>query len=200
MTTEERILDSAVSLFSRKGYKNTSIKEIARKAGVNSLTIFRYFHDKDTLFFQAVEQMKGSTFDPGALNERLTFQDVTADLMAIGRAYRDEIYASLPLIRVYIGEGLNFEQLNEERWFISPVLSEHFQGYVEKLDGACALAKEHAGLLAEMFVSYITRKVMAGSKYQDVWEKTPEAEAAFERELTPQARYLASMITGRQTD
>ena len=44
MTTEARILDSAVNLFSRKGYKNTSIKEIARKAQVNSLTVFRYFH------------------------------------------------------------------------------------------------------------------------------------------------------------
>ncbi len=200
MTTEERILDSAVSLFSRKGYKNTSIKEIARKADVNSLTIFRYFHDKDTLFFQAVEQMKASSFDPGALNKRLTFQDVTADLMTIGQAYRDEIRASLPLIRVYIGEGLNFEQLNEERWFISPVLKEHFRGYVEKLDGACAPAKEHAGLLAEMFVSYITRKVMADSKHPDIWEKTPQAEAGFERELTPQADCMASMITGRQAD
>lgn len=196
MTTEQRIIDSAVSLFSRKGYKNTSIKEIARKADVNSLTIFRYFHDKDTLFFQAVEQMKQSAFDPEALNKTLTFRDITADLMTLGRAYLDEIYASLPLIRIYIGEG-SFEQLNGERWFVSPALKEHFSSYIEKLDGACALAKEHAGLLAEMFVSYITRKVMAGSKYQDVWEKTPEMEAGFEQDFTPQAKYMASMITGK---
>ncbi|MGM9608559.1 MAG: TetR/AcrR family transcriptional regulator [Oscillospiraceae bacterium] len=196
MTTEERIINSAVSLFSRKGYKNTSIKEIARKADVNSLTVFRYFHDKDTLFFQAVEQMKKSVFDPEKLNGQLTFQDVPADLMAMGRAYLDEIYANLPLIRIYIGEGLNFEQLNEERWFISPVLREHFSSYIGKLDGAGPLAKEHADLLAEMFVSYITRKVMAGSKYQDVWEKTPAIEAEFEQDFPPQARYMASMITG----
>lgn len=200
MTTEERIIHSAVSLFSRKGYKNTSIKEIARKADVNSLTIFRYFHDKDTLFFQAVEQMKQSVFDPEELNRRLTFQDVTADLMTIGRAYLDEIYANLPLIRIYIGEGLNFEQLNEERWFISPLLKEHFSSYLERLDGACALAREHAGLLAEMFVSYITRKVMAGSKCQDVWEKTPEIEAGFEQDFSLQAKYMASMITGKPAD
>lgn len=200
MTTQQRILDSAVSLFSRKGYKNTSIKEIARKADVNSLTIFRYFHDKDTLFFQAVEQIKQSSFDPEALTKRLTFRDITADLLILGRAYLDEIYASLPLIRIYIGEGMNFEQLNGERWFVSPVLKDHFQQYVEKLDGACALAKGHAGLLAEMFVSYITRKVMGASKYQDMWEKTPEIEAGFEQAFIPQVKYMASMITGKPAD
>lgn len=56
MTTEERIMDSAVSVFSRKGYQNSSIKEIAQKANVNSLTVFRHFHDKESLFLQAVEK------------------------------------------------------------------------------------------------------------------------------------------------
>lgn len=200
MTTEERIINSAVSLFSRKGYKNTSIKEIAQKADVNSLTIFRNFHDKDTLFFQAVEQMQKSSFDPEWLNKQLTFQDIASDLMVMGRAYLDEIYANLPLIRIYIGEGLNFKPPSGERWFISPVLKEHFISYLESLDGVCALAKEHTGLLAEMFVAYITRKVMAASKYQDAWEKTPVIEAGFERDISLQAKYMVSMITGKPAD
>lgn len=196
MTTEDRILDSAVNLFSRKGYKNTSIKEIARKAQVNSLTVFRYFHDKETLFFQAVERMKRHTFRPEALNEALTFRDIMADLTTIGQAYVDEIYASLPLIRIYIGEGMNFEQLKEERWFISPVLKEHFASYVRALDCACPSAKEHADLLAELLVSYITRKVMPSNKHRDVWEKTSEIEASFHKTFLPQAKCIAAMITG----
>lgn len=196
MTTEGRILDSAVSLFSRKGYKNTSIKEIARKAQVNSLTIFRYFHDKDTLFFQAVECMKQHTFHPEELDQKLTFRDVTEDLLTIGSAYVDEIYASLPLMRIYIGEGSNFEQLKEERWFISPVLKEHFCAYLRALDCACPLAKEHAELLAELFISYITRKVMPSNKHRNVWQKTPEMEAHIRENFLPQAKYIAFMVTG----
>lgn len=198
MTTEERILDSAVSLFSRKGYKNTSIKEIAQKADVNSLTVFRYFHDKETLFFQAVERMKASTFDPQTLNGKLSYEDVEADLMVIGKAYVDEIYASLPLIRIYIGDGLNFDRLKEERWFISPVLKEHFSSYIEAVKDACPLAKEHAPLLAELFVSYITRKVMPSNKYRNVWKRTSEIEANFNESMRPQAVYMAYMITGKQ--
>lgn len=199
MTTEERIIESAVNLFSRRGYKNTSIKEIARKAQVNSLTIFRYFHDKDTLFFQAVERMKQHTFYPEELDRKLTFQDVTGDLLTIGSAYVDEIYASLPLIRIYIGEGTNFEQLKAERWFISPVLKEHFCSYIRALDCACQLAKEHAELLAELFISYITRRVMPSNKHRNVWQKTSEMEERFQEDFLPQARYIAFMITGVQS-
>lgn len=199
MTTEDRMIESAANLFSRKGYKNTSIKEIARKAEVNSLTIFRYFHDKETLFFQTVEHMKQHTFCPQALNERLTFQNVVEDLMIIGLAYVDEIYASLPLMRIYIGEGMNFEQLKEERWFISPVLKEHFISYIQSLEQACPLAKEHAGLIAQMFIAYITRKVMPSNKHRDVWQKTSEIEASFYENFRPQAKYIAFMISGEQS-
>lgn len=194
MTTEERILDSAVILFSRKGYKNTSIKEIARKAQVNSLTVFRYFHDKDTLFFRAVERMKRHTFSPGPLDQKLTYRDVTADLMAIACAYVDEIYASLPLIRVYIGESPNFDQLKEDRWFISPALKEHFCAYIRALDCAAPSAKEHAGLLAELFISHITRKVMSGSKSERAWQKPPGTDDVLRKELLPQVQCMAFMI------
>lgn len=194
MTTEERILDSAVALFSRKGYKNTSIKEIARKAQVNSLTVFRYFHDKDTLFFQAVGRMKQHTFSPEQLDERLTFRDVAEDLMVIGRAYVDEICASLPLIRIYIGEGSNFDQLKEERWFISPALKAHFSAYVRALDCAAPSAGAHADLLAELFISHITRKVMSGSKYESAWKKPAELNAALHGELQSLAKCVAFMI------
>lgn len=199
MTTEERIIDSAVSVFSRKGYQNSSVKEIAQKASVNSLTVFRHFHDKESLFLQAVEKMKHSAFDGQALDQKLTYRDVEADLMTIGKAYLDEIYASLPLIRVYIGDGLNFDQLKEERWFVCPVLKEHFQTYIGKLEGVCALAKAHSELLAEMFVTYITRKVMPSNKYKDVWQKTSEIEANFNESMRPQVKYMAYMITGTES-
>lgn len=199
MTTEERIIDSAVSVFSRKGYQNSSIKEIAQKANVNSLTVFRHFHDKESLFLQAVEKMKSSAFDGQALDQKLTYQDVESDLMTIGKAYLDEIYASLPLIRVYIGDGLNFDQLKEERWFVCPILKEHFQSYIEKLEDVCALAKAHSELLAEMFVTYITRKVMPSNKYRDVWKKTSEIEANFNESMRPQVKYMAYMITGKES-
>ncbi|MGW8194630.1 MAG: TetR/AcrR family transcriptional regulator [Desulforhopalus sp.] len=44
--TKEAILDSAISLFSRNGYEQTSIEQIATVAGVGKGTVYSYFHTK----------------------------------------------------------------------------------------------------------------------------------------------------------
>lgn len=43
---ERKILDSAFYLFTKKGFKNTSIQEIVDKAGVAKGTFYLYFKDK----------------------------------------------------------------------------------------------------------------------------------------------------------
>lgn len=53
--TEVRIVEAAVQLFSRRGYKGTSTREIAHLAGVNEATLFRYFARKADLFSTAME-------------------------------------------------------------------------------------------------------------------------------------------------
>ncbi len=53
--TEVRIVEAAVQLFSRQGYKGTSTREIAHLAGVNEATLFRYFARKTDLFWAAAE-------------------------------------------------------------------------------------------------------------------------------------------------
>lgn len=196
MTTEKRIIDSAVRLFSQKGYKNTSIREVALKAGINKLTVFRHFNDKETLFAETIKVMKESQFDPCSLDAELTGQDIEYDLIVIGTAYLKEICANLPLIRIYIGDGLNLDSLKQERWFIVPILKEHFRGYINGLDLANPLAKEHSELLAEMFVAYITKKVMPSNKDKDFWERVPEQDESILTAMLPQFKYMAFMITG----
>lgn len=46
----ERILDAALELFGSKGFAATTTKEIAKKAGVNEVTIFRIFRSKQSLY------------------------------------------------------------------------------------------------------------------------------------------------------
>ncbi len=53
--TSVRIVEAAVQLFSRRGYKGTSTREIANLAGVNEATLFRYFSRKADLFWTATE-------------------------------------------------------------------------------------------------------------------------------------------------
>ena len=44
--TRDKILDASLALFSKKGFLGATTKEIAKKAGVAELTLFRHFSSK----------------------------------------------------------------------------------------------------------------------------------------------------------
>lgn len=46
----EQILQTAVELFSQRGFKGTTTKEIARASGVSEAMVFRHFATKDELY------------------------------------------------------------------------------------------------------------------------------------------------------
>jgi len=59
----EQILQTAVSLFSQRGFSGTTTKEIAKAAGVSEAMVFRHFSSKDELYGAILESKtcKGGT-------------------------------------------------------------------------------------------------------------------------------------------
>jgi len=55
----DRILRAAVKIFSRKGYFNSKVSEIARAAEVADGTIYLYFRNKDDLLISLFEEKMG---------------------------------------------------------------------------------------------------------------------------------------------
>jgi AcrR family transcriptional regulator len=53
---KEHIINTAISLFSTKGFEGTSIRDLAAKAGVNLAMINYYFGSKEKLFEYLIEQ------------------------------------------------------------------------------------------------------------------------------------------------
>ena len=51
-----RILETAGNVFAEKGFKDTTVREICRKAGVNLASVNYYFGDKERLYLEAVRQ------------------------------------------------------------------------------------------------------------------------------------------------
>lgn len=49
INTQQQILSATLSLFSRKGYFNTSVRDIARESGVSIGSIYHHFKDKEAL-------------------------------------------------------------------------------------------------------------------------------------------------------
>ena len=54
--TSQKIMDSALKLFARYGYKGASAKAIAVDAGFNELTLFRKFKTKKNLLDAVIDQ------------------------------------------------------------------------------------------------------------------------------------------------
>ena len=52
----QELLDTAMELFCQKGYEETSMGDIARKAGVAQGLCYRYFDSKQKLFQEAMDQ------------------------------------------------------------------------------------------------------------------------------------------------
>jgi len=51
--TQDRLLESACTVFADKGYRDATIAEICDKAGANRAAVNYYFRDKDTLYVEA---------------------------------------------------------------------------------------------------------------------------------------------------
>ncbi len=54
-STAEKIIETAIALFARKGYAAVSVKELAEEAGVNIALISYYFGGKEKLYTLALE-------------------------------------------------------------------------------------------------------------------------------------------------
>nr|WP_319489571.1 TetR/AcrR family transcriptional regulator [uncultured Caproiciproducens sp.] len=58
MTTKEKITEEALTLFSQKGYKGTSVKNIAAAVGIKDSSLYKHFKSKKDIFDTIVKEMQ----------------------------------------------------------------------------------------------------------------------------------------------
>jgi AcrR family transcriptional regulator len=76
MPKKETIIESALRLFSTKGFEGTSVREIATDAGVNVAMINYYFVSKEKLFENVVEYR--SAFLKGVFSDLINNKSLSA--------------------------------------------------------------------------------------------------------------------------
>jgi AcrR family transcriptional regulator len=76
--TRRRVLSAAKHLFDRKGYRDTTIDDITRRANIAHGTFYLYFHGKRDLLKELLEQTFGEfdaivrvPFNPGDIKDQL---------------------------------------------------------------------------------------------------------------------------------
>ena len=101
----QEILDAAEKIFSQKGFKGATTKELAAKAGVHEAILFRYFTSKRALY-QATLELKISRNRHSALEQMVQSAKSRDDrrffeALALGLLTRFEEDSSIPRLILY---------------------------------------------------------------------------------------------------
>ncbi|WP_158727554.1 TetR/AcrR family transcriptional regulator [Levilactobacillus enshiensis] len=81
----QRILEAAIKLFTRDGFKETHIAAVAKEAGVSQVTLYKYFDSKLILGQQVVIEMivQGyASFQKLIDDDTVPFQEIVKAMMA----------------------------------------------------------------------------------------------------------------------
>lgn len=58
MTTKEKIIDESLTLFSKKGFKGTSVKDIADAVGIKDSSLYKHFASKQQILNSIIDLMQ----------------------------------------------------------------------------------------------------------------------------------------------
>jgi AcrR family transcriptional regulator len=101
MALRERILRAATELYGETGFRGTTTRQIAQRAGVNEVTLFRQFGSKTALLHEAI-QCACARGEYTVLPE--TPGDVREELLTWARVTWESLWNRRAVIRTALGE------------------------------------------------------------------------------------------------
>ena len=117
-STKNAILESALRLFSRRGYERTSLSDIAKYAGVTRGAIYWHFDDKKELFICLCNQI-----------DKDLFKSEDLDVIALPTENRP-----LDKLKDWMKQNSSPEQVNFLRSSFFSMLNNIMKGYTEDKD------------------------------------------------------------------
>lgn len=175
MAGEERrhqILAVAVSLFSNRGFRGTTTKEIAHAAGVSEAMVFRHFATKEELYAAILDHKacSGGNFDPAKMAEdgisrkddRAVFESLA--LGALNYHEKDPEFQ-----RLLLHSALEKHELAQMFFdqFVRPVY-EFLGGYIRERQREGALVEMDPNIVVRSFIGM----VMHHSLNNNLWDPT----------------------------
>ena len=161
MTTKERILDAALTLFAEKGYDGVGVDLIAEKAGLKGPSIYKHFKSKEEVLNVLIDQVENyysTNFGLGANSGQLPAsvdELITISMKKLEFTLKDETVIKTRRI-------LAMEQFRNER--IARLATKYnidniqniYQNIFEGMMEAGIIERDDAGMLAMSFTAPIT--------------------------------------------
>lgn len=102
-STRDKILESALKLFSQKGFLGATTREIAKEAAVAEVTLFRHIPSKEALFEEVIQRYSFLPALKGIL-PGLEQTDYEEALLEIARRFLERLEERKDLIRIMLAE------------------------------------------------------------------------------------------------
>lgn len=164
------ILQSALLLFSKQGYRGTSIREIATEAGLSTGNVYHHFPDKEALFKTLLDQYFAAIDSPDfPFNRALAAGAFPDDLEALARAAEESVRTYRPYVALIYIDVVEFEGTHIRKFYSE--MSGRFNSFLNRRFPGDALRDRLASgfhpntalmLASRMFLQYFAVEVLFG--------------------------------------
>lgn len=116
--SRERVLEAALRLFSRQGFRSTTLREIADEAGVSTGNVYHHFSDKEEMFDTLLDDYWKILAKPDyPFNAALAAGAFPDDLEALGQAARESVRLYRPYVALIYVDVVEFEGLHIRKFY-----------------------------------------------------------------------------------
>ncbi|MCB9450925.1 MAG: TetR/AcrR family transcriptional regulator [Anaerolineaceae bacterium] len=109
--TKQRILEAALTLFGEVGYTRATTRAIAERAGVNEVTLFRHFGNKQGLLLACINAGNQSGFAQ-TFRKHLT-GDYADDILVMARLQMADTHQNFEILRLLLCDAQAVPDLQE---------------------------------------------------------------------------------------
>lgn len=131
-STSERIITAFIELFRDYGYKGTTTRAVAERAGVNEVTIFRHFGNKKSIMEAALDTVSYHPILEKVIHDQMIWE-LEQDLWLIAESYHTYMEKIKDLVLIAFKEAEMFPELNESIADVPKQLKESMVAYFKEM-------------------------------------------------------------------
>lgn len=169
--SQRQILDAALALFAHQGYRATSVRDIADRAGLSTGNVYHHFSDKETIFRTLLDEYWKAIDSPDyPFNRALASGQFPDNLEALGYATRDSIKQYREYIALIYVDVIEFDGSHIRKFYSE--MATRFQKFIDSHGGPELKGRLRPGVspvsavmvATRFFLNYFTVELLFGVK------------------------------------
>jgi AcrR family transcriptional regulator len=191
--TRERILEAGVRVFAEAGARGATTRRIAAEAGVNEVTLFRHFGQKETLLQEA---LRWASARAELIRLPSEIGNPRRELTDWAREHIRALFQARALLRTSMGEFEAHPDVSQEGCAVAGRIAADLRGYLARLQAAGLadpLVDVHVAsslLMGALFSDALSRDIMPERYPLPLDEAAEQYVALFLRAIGAEPSYL----------